>query len=127
MLKHMDKSSYKYTCMHSGCGAKFPRLDTLNRHEKIHSDTKPYTCNVCRAAFTDPSYLTKHTKKLHMGERQYECSYRGCDKFFSNEDALLDHECLHSGDRAHVCPYEGCGKAYIRKSSLTRHKKDVHE
>ena len=38
----------------------------------IHTDEKPYACDICEMAFTERGGLAKH-KRIHTGVEHYEC------------------------------------------------------
>ena len=51
----------RYKCRF--CQKGFKRREHLINHERIHTGEKPYKCDLCDAAFGDPSNWRKHKKK----------------------------------------------------------------
>jgi uncharacterized Zn-finger protein len=51
-----------YQCSCKGCESSFTQKGHLVRHEKIHTNEKPYECNVCNKKFTRRSGLLYHTR-----------------------------------------------------------------
>lgn len=58
-LSLMDDRRYK--C--GFCGKGFKRREHLINHERVHTGEKPFKCELCDAAFGDPSNWRKHKKK----------------------------------------------------------------
>ena len=48
--------------------------------ERIYTGKKPYKCNECDKAFSQPRYLRIH-ERTHTGEKPYQCNQ--CDKPFA--------------------------------------------
>ena len=67
-----------------GHGKSFNEKGAMNRHERIHSGVKPYSCETSGKSFNDSGNIRKH-ERLHTGERPYNCEI--CGKSFS----LLRH------------------------------------
>ena len=51
----------RYKC--SFCSKGFKRREHLINHERVHTGEKPFKCELCDAAFGDPSNWRKHKKK----------------------------------------------------------------
>lgn len=51
------------------CKARFNRRSTLWNHKRIHSDDKPFECNVCRMTFKWKNSLKCH-KEMHQRKNE---------------------------------------------------------
>ena len=72
------------------CDAK--RGNIIN-HQRIHSNEKPYQCDVCNKKFTEKGIIVKH-HRIHSNEKPYQCDV--CDKQFTRRDCLAKHQRIHS-------------------------------
>jgi hypothetical protein len=79
------------------CDKVFPRIALFNSHRLVHSNERPFSCNVCQKTFARRPDLTKH-EKLHSGERKFSCQGTlrdgrnwGCKKKFARADGLARH------------------------------------
>jgi KRAB domain-containing zinc finger protein len=50
------------------CHKTFVRKSDLMKHKQVHSEERPFSCDVCDKGFIVQKDLVKH-KELHKGER----------------------------------------------------------
>lgn len=85
-----------FVCTAEGCEKRFARVDELKRHQRTHSDFRPYTCNICDKGFTRSDHLITH-RRTHTGEKPYSCQY--CDRCFARSDERSRHVKTHTNPR----------------------------
>lgn len=54
-----------YVC--NTCTRAFARQEHLKRHERSHTQEKPFVCGVCERLFSRRDLLLRHAQKLHSG------------------------------------------------------------
>jgi uncharacterized Zn-finger protein len=107
----------------SFCGKEFRRAHEKVKHERIHSNEKPYICSECSKAFRTHYSLSVHKKNVHSTERPYICIHPGCDKRFKTQNIYNNHIATHSTEKNFVCSI--CAKAFKTQVQLIGHK-NVH-
>lgn len=55
--------------------------------------------------------------------KNFPCPHENCDKTFSGNHALENHQRTHDGLRPFTCSTEGCERTFQQKSHLTAHEK----
>ncbi|VVC91470.1 unnamed protein product [Leptidea sinapis] len=92
--------------------------NTLDTHNRIHTDKKPYSCNICSKSFIRSVNLEKHYK-IHgvEDERPYSCNI--CGKSFRRSSDLKKHTLIHTGEKPYTCNI--CHKRFNQSYKLKIH------
>ncbi|XP_051900579.1 B-cell lymphoma 6 protein-like [Pristis pectinata] len=99
------------------CQLKLSDEESLQQHFlQVHSDDKPYKCDMCRAAFRYKGNLASH-KTIHTGEKPYRCNV--CGAQFNRPANLKTHTRIHSGEKPYKC--ETCGARFVQVAHLRAH------
>jgi len=73
------------------CQKTFTDAYYLKYHMRtIHSDARPFTCNVCKKDFKHKLALQRHMV-VHTKEKPYSCER--CNKSFGWQSVLRNHKC----------------------------------
>ncbi|KAH1010297.1 hypothetical protein HUJ05_004613 [Dendroctonus ponderosae] len=73
----------------------------------IHSDQRPFECDICKQSFKTKPYLQTH-RNLHTKEKQFHCKI--CNKPFAGRTAATYHLKTHSKERPFNC--EKCNSRF---------------
>lgn len=102
------------------CWKKVPRI-WFKAHQLVHTDYKPYQCDLCEMSFKNRGGLKTH-KLIHSDETPFECTY--CSRKFKQKSYLTRHERIHRDDRPHVCQF--CNNKFLHLRYLTAHIRCTH-
>lgn len=119
----------------------------LTSHMNVHSDDRPFKCDVCSKTFRSRTAFKMHQDQ-HKGIKRFTCKF--CDRRFQCHANKLKHERRHIGIKRHKCelcdkgkwvskrkfdsvshvlnysPFKLSTSAFIEKQELRNHLK-VHE
>ncbi|XP_044203525.1 zinc finger protein 665-like isoform X1 [Thunnus albacares] len=74
------------------CGKKFPNSRALQRHQRMHTGTRPHKCSQCGKGFNFLNRLKRHLL-IHTKDKPSTCPV--CNKRFSHKDRLKEHLSIH--------------------------------
>lgn len=115
--KIVCETQESYRC--DECGKCFKLKDSFQRHMRIHTNERPFTCHICAKQFRDSGGLSRHLKDVHAKVKKFSCDM--CGTSFASKATREDHRRTHTGERPYVC--ESCGNTFKSKASLYIHSK----
>lgn len=84
---HKAARGNAYHC--KSCSKTFVRKSCLLRHhQRLHSERKQYSCELCNESFLTQNKLFSHMRN-HLGEEPFQCE--NCNKTFKTESGRLWH------------------------------------
>jgi len=112
-----------FNCLFPGCGKSFKFRSEIKRHLTIHSTKRFYHCSFpgCTKAFKRADALASHAK-VHSTTSLFDCYFKDCDAKFTTKSALNYHLLKH-GEKNFVCSFSGCNKAFRTYSQVKQHEK----
>lgn len=118
-----NESERKYVC--GICGRTFIEERCLKGHYLVHSDEKPFKCDLCTNSYKRPYALKVHQKQKHdigtvaVPERVKKFACEQCNARFYANTLLQAHMRKHTGEKPHECTI--CGKGFIYINYLRKH------
>lgn len=91
----------------------------LKHHRFVHTEEKPYPCEVCKKKYTRKETLRLHMRIHKEGYKEVKCE--NCEKVFQKESTLESHLCIHKNRTNNKFICKLCGKGFYLVTSLTRH------
>lgn len=108
----LDKSK-SHKCV--VCDYETTKIDHLRRHSYLHTDNKPFKCEICTQQFIRKKKYKKHLEASHGHVFPYKCTV--CEEGFEREAEWQLHESRTQNYRCDVC-----SKTFKhRKDNLEKH------
>lgn len=94
---------------------------SLTKHDRTHTNIRPYKCQICSYASRNSSQLVVHLR-THTGDTPFPCSL--CPSTFKINSDLKRHMRTHTGEKPFKCSI--CERAFAIKGNLQMHLKVNH-
>lgn len=102
------------------CTKKFKVASALERHERVHTNSRPFVCEICKKGFSQKEMLKRHISiHLPKDDAPFECKV--CGERFRQKEPLKQHvKRVHAGAVVTFnCTL--CDKTFAHSSGLSRH------
>jgi hypothetical protein len=146
-----------FNCDYQDCDKKFSRIDTYQRHQKVHQENaERFPCKYCKKyrgknGFKRKDHLNQHVRGYHhIGEDEafksstgFSCTEKDCSEYreldhkysadhaFAKRPDYVKHMKTVHDTSEYPCPEPGCervgGKGYFRRADIRSHLKKVHD
>merc|ERR1712048_269742 len=106
-----------YSCEYQGCGKTFRTSCHLKRHALTHNTEKEHKCRECGLSFSLEWSLKRHVKRTHNGP--FQCP--SCPLKFTKNKQLKQHQRFEHSPDLPWCSY--CNRAFSCPGKLKQHEK----
>ena len=90
-------------------------------HLRLHSEDKPYICDICHCKFRTNSEILGHKRRNHSHEKRFCCNV--CGKSFVENGELTRHSLTHKEERLKSIKCDICDYCTHSISILNFHRK----
>ena len=94
----------------------------LKRHMFLHTEERPFPCELCNLKFKSQGAWARHKKLAHTQERNFKCKF--CIKTFKTSSNLKVHENIHLGVFEARCDL--CNLNFVQRHNLQLHNRKHH-
>ena len=88
----------------------------MKTHRYYHTNEKPFKCSECNYETESSSNLRTHIRHVHFLDRNFKCTYPGCNKAYLYPSWLRAHMKYHDPNRVI--------KKKVKSSSSNKGNKD---
>lgn len=129
LSRHMQLHSEQKPYQCDMCGKQFRIKWSLREHIMIEIGMKDYVCEVCGKKFVIQAYLNKHMRVHLMCEGKFEgFQCEMCGKKFAEEWRVKEHQRnTHRAEKARQYGCDLCDRKFERKWLVRSHKRAAHE
>lgn len=113
---HLPKEARRFKCDFENCRYTCLYQHQLTEHQKVHSDEKPWQCDLCDYTAKSKWTFKKHYRK-HTKEKPFKCPH--CDYASGLSSNLTRHLRIHTGSKPFKCPY--CTYSCNNHENLRKH------
>lgn len=78
------------SCDFAGCTKRFHKISKRDRHMRVHTKEKKFSCDKCGISYGYASQLYRHVESIHQGLRFY-CEVPGCGIGFCRRENVRLH------------------------------------
>lgn len=107
----------------------FIKIAHYKSHLKVHSDERPFQCQLCTKAFKRKNSLNKHESIHNLDHKKEEIKCNECLKTFKQKYNLIAHtNRYHSENSGILRPFkcQFCISRFKLKHNLNKHMKSLH-
>nr|CAB3267909.1 ZF(C2H2)-33 zinc finger protein [Phallusia mammillata] len=112
-----EKNEDNFVC--GTCKYTFAYKTQLDRHLASHKPGRDKVCKFCGKAFINIYRLQRHMLTHNEGSRKFACDV--CTKSFKYKHHLKEHKRIHSGEKPYECPNPNCNKRFSHSGSYSSH------
>ena len=128
---YQEQSPMAWSKMEYGQPPDLPSISSLAipRYDR-RSESRERRSSGSKKETSTAVQRTRQPRKLTTKEdANFQCSVKGCEKFFGRSYNFKAHMETHDTSREYPfpCPLKDCNKKFVRKTDLQRHHQSVHE